>query len=250
MSAAINMHATIMHFATCLPNWNSLDSVRRAHSDLEGAALVFFALLVVCEALAHLSDEKKTERRFDKIGIVFFALAVLAEIVAYPYGQRNDTLSEKMIGSLDAKARNVMTELDKAEGKLRQLQVFALARHINDPDALVEALKPFNGRRVLLRSYIGDAEGWLLCVSLLDAVQKAQMDATTQCGQWPFDAGKPTTGLTISGPDSGVIADAIVSKGRTTHGAVAESGPAPLLIFVGVKNPFWLPAKALAAAEQ
>lgn len=108
------MHATITHLAIWLPDWNSLDSVRRADSDLEGAALVFFALLVFCEALAHLSDDKKTERRFDKIGIVFFAMAVLAEIVAYPYGQRNDTLSEQVIGSLDVKARNAANNASTA----------------------------------------------------------------------------------------------------------------------------------------
>ena len=113
-NAAISMHATIMHFATCLPDWNSLDSVRRAHSDLEVTALVFFALLVVCEALVHLSDDKKTERRFEKISIVFFAIAVLAEIVAYPYGQRNDTLSEQIIGSLDGKARDALTKSETA----------------------------------------------------------------------------------------------------------------------------------------
>src|ERR1039458_2293417 len=96
----MNMQATMTHFAIILPDWNSLESVRRAHSDLEAAALVFFALLVVSEALAHLSDDKKTERRFDRIGIVFFAIAVLAEIAAYPYGQRNDTLSAQIIGSL------------------------------------------------------------------------------------------------------------------------------------------------------
>jgi len=111
------MHASIMQFATCLPDWNSLDSVRRTHSVLEGAALVFFALLVVCEALAHLSDDKKTERRFDKIGIVFFAIAVLAEIVAYPYGQRNDTLSGQMIGSLDFKARDAASNSSTALAK-------------------------------------------------------------------------------------------------------------------------------------
>lgn len=118
----ISTHATMMHFAIWLPDWNSLDSVRRAHSELEGAALIFFALLVVCEALAHLSDDKKTERRFDKMGIAFFAIAVLAEIVAYPYGQRNDTLSEKIIVSLDAKAHeaasNASTALTKSETAL------------------------------------------------------------------------------------------------------------------------------------
>ena len=104
----MKMQATMMDFAIILPDWNSLESIRRAHSDLEAAALVFFALLVVCEALAHLSDDKKTERRFDKIGIVFFAIAVLAEVVAYPYGQRNDTLSGQIIGSLDSETREAL----------------------------------------------------------------------------------------------------------------------------------------------
>src|SRR4051812_5254102 len=113
-SASSTFQATIMYFATFIPDWNSLDSVRRAHSLLEGAALVFFALLVVCEALAHLSDDKRTERLFDKIGIVFFAVAVLAEIVAYPYGQRNDTLSEEAIVSLDAKSREASASASNA----------------------------------------------------------------------------------------------------------------------------------------
>jgi hypothetical protein len=106
----MNMQATMTHFAIILPDWNSLESVRRAHSDLEAAALVFFALLVVSEALAHLSDDKKTERRFDRISVVFFAIAVLAEIAAYPYGQRNDTLSAETIGSLSEKAKEALTD--------------------------------------------------------------------------------------------------------------------------------------------
>jgi hypothetical protein len=96
----MNTHATIMLFAICLPDWNSLDSVRRAHNDLEGAALVFFGLLVVFDVLAHLSEDKNRNRArlFEKIALCFFAIAVLAEIAAYPYGQRNDKLSEDMIG--------------------------------------------------------------------------------------------------------------------------------------------------------
>ena len=34
---------------------------------------------------------------------------MLAEILAYPYGQRNDTLSEQVIGSLDTKSREAST---------------------------------------------------------------------------------------------------------------------------------------------
>src|ERR1039457_4178023 len=110
----MKMQATMMDLAIILPDWNSLESIRRAHSDLEAAALVFFALLVVSEALAHLSDDKKTERRFDRIGIVFFAIAVLAEIAAYPYGQRNDKLSADIIGSLSEKAGQAETKATKA----------------------------------------------------------------------------------------------------------------------------------------
>jgi hypothetical protein len=114
----------MIHFAILHPDWNSLDSVRLAHSALEVAALIFFALLVVSEALAHLSDNDKKEKMFDKIGIVFFAIAVLAEIIAYPYGQRSDALSGQVIVSLDAAARegahNASRALNDSEAGLTQ----------------------------------------------------------------------------------------------------------------------------------
>lgn len=106
-----------MDFAVLMPDWNSLDSVRRAHSDLEAAALVFFALLVLFDVLAHLSKNEERKIGFEKIGLGFFAVAVLAEIIAYPYGQRNDALSEQIIGSLDAKAQDAETKADKAVEK-------------------------------------------------------------------------------------------------------------------------------------
>ena len=105
-----------MHFTSFLPYWNSLESVRRVHSDLEACALVSFALLVFFDVLAHLSEDghKDKARLFEKIGLCFFAIAVLAEIAAYPYGQRNDTLSAEMIGSLDQKARDALTASNTA----------------------------------------------------------------------------------------------------------------------------------------
>lgn len=113
-SSPKNMRTTAMHFAMLIPNWNSLDSVRHAHSELEGAALVFFALLVFFEALAHVSEDKKRERLLEKVGLWFFAVAVFCEMAAYPYGQRNDTLSEQIIGSLDIKARDAFTNASSA----------------------------------------------------------------------------------------------------------------------------------------
>ena len=101
-----------------LPNWNSLDPVRQAHSDLELTGLVFFALLVVAEALAHNSKQEERKHLFDSIGIWFFAIAILCEVAGYWYGQRNDALSEQKIRSLDAlaanAASNASTALDKS----------------------------------------------------------------------------------------------------------------------------------------
>ena len=108
------MNATMMSFAISLPDWNSLDSVRRAHSDLELAALVFFALLVLFDVLAHFSEGKKRERLLEKIGLCFFAVAVLAELAAYKYGQRNDALSEGVITSLDTKAKQASSDASQA----------------------------------------------------------------------------------------------------------------------------------------
>jgi hypothetical protein len=99
---------------TILPNWDSLDSVRQAHSDLELAGIVFFALLVVAEALAHNSEHEKRRHLFDSIGIWFFAIAVLCELAGYEYGQRNDALSERIIRSLDVEARDASTSASTA----------------------------------------------------------------------------------------------------------------------------------------
>jgi hypothetical protein len=107
-------YATMTHFATCLPDWNSLESVRRVHGNLEFWALVFFALLVLFDVLAHFSDDKKREKLFERFGLCFFAIAVFAEMVAYPYGQRNDTLSRQIIGSLDAEVREAVGNAARA----------------------------------------------------------------------------------------------------------------------------------------
>ena len=48
----------MMHYWNLLWDWNNLDAVRAVHSFLEGWALVFFALLVLFDVLAHLAEEK------------------------------------------------------------------------------------------------------------------------------------------------------------------------------------------------
>lgn len=97
-----------------LPDWNSLDSVRRVHSRLELGSIVFFGLLAAAEAFAHRSNDERRKYLLDALGIVFFVIAVLAESVGYPYGQRNDTLSAQIIGSLDSKAQSASDKAAKA----------------------------------------------------------------------------------------------------------------------------------------
>jgi hypothetical protein len=148
-----------MHFSTLIPDWNSLDSVRRAHSDLEAAALVFFALLVFFDILAHLSTDDKKKRLLEKIGLYCFAIAVLAEVVAYPYGERNDKLSANMIGLLgekagqaDKDATQAITDSGIAEKQSAQATTDA-GRAIKDSAAAVkESVKADNTASSALRN--------------------------------------------------------------------------------------------------
>jgi uncharacterized membrane protein len=95
-----------MHYWNLLWDWNGLDSVRSVHSFLEASALLFFALLVLFDVLAHVYDEERHKRAklFERVGLWFFGIAVVAEILAYPYSRRNDELSEKVIVSLSTLA--------------------------------------------------------------------------------------------------------------------------------------------------
>lgn len=118
----------MVHPATLLPDWNSLESVRAAHNVFELSALVFFAALVVMDALAHLTEDRNPvgARSLEKIGLVCFAVAVLSELVAYPLSRRDDFLSDErdrqrgiQIRTLDEKAKRALgdsnTALDRAK---------------------------------------------------------------------------------------------------------------------------------------
>jgi hypothetical protein len=106
----------MINLAVSLPWWDSLDSVRKAHSDLEATSIVGFALLVAFDSVAHMLDKKSPDkaRVVAGIGLIFFWLAVGAEILGYEYGQRNDELSENKIRSLDTLANDAETKANAA----------------------------------------------------------------------------------------------------------------------------------------
>lgn len=106
-----------MHYWNLLWDWNTVESVRTVHSFLEGWALVFFALLVLFDVLAHLTEDEHREqsRTFERIGLWCFGVAVIAEIFAYPYSRRNDALSSQQ----DATQKATIARLDNSTQGLK-----------------------------------------------------------------------------------------------------------------------------------
>lgn len=103
-----------MHFPSLMPDWNSLDVVRRVHSDLELGSIISFALLAFFDVLAHRTHDVKREKTLGSIGLWFFGIAVFCEAMAYVYGQRNDSLSEGVIRSLSSTATQAAADSQNA----------------------------------------------------------------------------------------------------------------------------------------
>jgi hypothetical protein len=223
---------TMMHLVI-LPDWNSLDSVRRAHSDLEAAGLVFFALLVVMEALAHNSKNEHRKHLFDSIGIWFFAIAIFCEIGGFWFGQRNDDLSQQVIGSLDQKTKDAKLRMDGIEtaasqlekrldttGKsldvlsgradqidagLRETQWAFSMRNLQtteERDWLIKQLKQFQGKTVFLRSFrfMPDVDADRICKMVIDLTRSAGMTPIDQCSTL-IPSEQPAAGLHVCGTD-------------------------------------------------
>jgi hypothetical protein len=107
-----------MHYWTLLWDWTSIDSVRSVHNALEGGALIFFALLVLFDVLAHLSEDKHKDRArtLERVGLWCFGIAVMFEMVAYPYSKRNDELSGNEIHSLGTISNQARRDAGAAVG--------------------------------------------------------------------------------------------------------------------------------------
>lgn len=107
---------TSRNLAILFPDWNSLDSVRNAHSILELCAIWLFAALVVCDVVAHLLEDsrKSLAKIIERIGLCCFAIAVASELIAYKYGQRNDELSAGVITSLSTVAGDALKKAEAA----------------------------------------------------------------------------------------------------------------------------------------
>jgi hypothetical protein len=242
-----------MMLLAMLPDWNSLDSVRRAHSDLEAAGLLFFALLVVADALAHTSRDEGKKHLLGTVGIWSFAVAVLCEIAGYPYGQRNDVLSARVIVSLDAKAQDASEAAGRAKGKADEAEtrIAALnkradvlayvlsARRVRDEVGLGRDLnKEFKGRSIAFDSYIGDEEAFWLCSQLENVAQKAGVHAKDECATKRLSKQLPIVDLHISAPSIGEaqhLSMVLKRPGRVPGYFVGINVEPEITVTVGVK---------------
>lgn len=162
-----------------------------------GEGLVFVGVLleVLCERELILKSNEPRRDRLEGIGswVLILGLAVSLAALIGTNEYFNTTIADLNLKAAQANDRAAANanEAASAEGRLRQLQIFALARH---------------------------------------------------------------TGLVVSDQNVDVVdvaLGAIVEKGHTSGGAVGSTDTSgPLLIFSGIKNPFWLPEQALAAPRQ
>jgi hypothetical protein len=275
-----------MHFATLIPCWNSLDSVRRAHRDLGATALAFFALLVLFDVLAHLSKDESRKALIEKIGLCFFAVAVFAEIVAYPYGQRNDALSGQMIISLDAQAHEAALNASRAladsgsaldaaaraknEADAARLKAAAVSKKAGQIDASLAAVRwvvsarrvqdeagletdlrrEFKGTYIVFDSYVGDEESYWLCAQLASIARKAGVDSRDECAAKPLSKQLPITDLHISAPsivEAERLSMILKKPGRVPGIFVGLNQASHVTVTVGVKPSVPLLRQATAA---
>ena len=103
------------------PDWDSLDSVKRIVSAVHVTTLIFWGLLVLCEAVAHFW--RKAHRVFSVLALVAFAVAVSGEWIGYKYDGRKEALHDAHDTALtDDFNKRLQAEHDDAEKARRDAQ--------------------------------------------------------------------------------------------------------------------------------
>jgi len=256
-----------IHYAISIPNWDSLDSVRWAHSSLELASIVCFGLLALFDILSHLTEENKERARvLERIGLCFFVIAIIAEVAGYVYGQRNDSLAGEQIISLDEiakdakgtadaakttsgdakakvdaigeKADAIGARIDSATHEMDGMEARLAWRHINPKkrDGYIAQLKPFAGS-VVMYDFAGERDPE--AIGFATEVLKLLVDSgwTTQNRHNSFGT---TTGLLCTTSESSLAGQALAKVIKTLPSSTIRhiDGPIPAGIIVfGMKPP-------------
>jgi hypothetical protein len=232
----------MMHYWNLIWDWNTVDSVRTVHSFLEGWALVFFALLVLFDVLAHLYEDEHPSRAnlFERTGLWFFGVAVFSEILAYPYSQRNDTLSSQQdanqrsaIAALNNSTQGLKTEAQNAKTQAEDER--AARVKIEDSVAwrsfspyqqkeITSALSRFAGQLVECQFLSGDTEAFAFSSEIAATLRAAMWQAIPPSPDVLImrSAPPPTTMSEIRKIDFGVELFGTSSDSNTAAHAITE----------------------------
>jgi hypothetical protein len=139
------------------------------------------------------------------------------------------------------KVEAVAEQADDIDRKLWQTEYLVSSRSLRNKELLITTLRRFNRKKVVLKSFIGDAEGWDLCNSLFNAAATAEMDPVNNCGKEYFSP-PLLTGILIFGSTKQeieefmhIIADAVDPGGA---GGMSPEPGSTLTIRVGIKVPY------------
>jgi len=137
----------------------------------------------------------------------------------------------------------VAVQADDLDRAIWQTQFLVSARSLRNRELLISTLRKFNKKKIVLTSFIGDAEGWDLCNSLVNVAYNAEMDPVSNCGKEYFSP-PLLTGILVFGPTKqeieefvNIMADAVDPGGAA--GMHPEPGSA-LTIRVGIKVPYYM----------
>jgi hypothetical protein len=114
----------------------------------------------------------------------------------------NEARSEAEAAALKAEA--VSKKADQISAGLSETQYAFSMRNLqtlSERDRMVERLKQFRGKTVIVRSYrfMGDADGFRVCKMVIDLAHSAGMNPVDQCSTL-LPGTMPATGIQVCGP--------------------------------------------------
>jgi hypothetical protein len=213
-----------------MPGWDSLETVTRLHGNAQLAGLILLALAVGLAAVAvwqlrrgvwpewfDFGDYQLRSRFFAMACAAVLVLLAATEILAYGYGQRQETLQvaaeqasaeriRRLTGELQARRpepvpsnrlikenSELRHKLIEMENKLAALERTQSQKRLSQDQKriLVEALRPFAGQKISIASIRGDDEGLVLAQDFVSVFEAAGWDHDGEAGisiqQWDRD---------------------------------------------------------------
>jgi hypothetical protein len=141
----------------------------------------------------------------------------------------------------------VTEQSDKLDRKIWQTQLWLSGRTIIDVNSFFDIFKKFEGKEIVLASYVGDPEAERICDALFNAAAIAKMKTTNHCAKEALSV-PVQTGTLIFGPDNNEIKEFMGIIAQAITGGAGGMLPQPgstLTVLVGKLEPFTMDSRQL-----